>query len=102
MRPNRVIVRAYLVRGLWLWLSVRAVATAVLLLGRVDPVHLPLASQFQIAAFAVGACFLETHRQRERALLGNLGVRAGALATIFAVPAILGEATIRLAVLSLS
>lgn len=102
MRPNRLIVRTYLGRGLGLWLVVRAVGTAVLLVGHVNPMRLPVASSIQLVAFAVGVCFLETHRQREWALLGNLGVRPGSLAVIFALPAIVGEATIRMAVLALS
>lgn len=102
MRPNRLIVRAYLGRGLGLWLAVRAVGTAVLLVGRVNPMRLPVASSIQLVAFAVGVCFLETHRQRERALLGNLGVRPASLAVIFALPAIVGEAAIRMAALALS
>jgi hypothetical protein len=102
MRPNRLIVRTYLGRGLGLWLAVRAVGTAVLLVGHVNPMRLPVASSIQLVAFAVGVCFLETHRQRERALLGNLGVRAGTLAVVFAVPAIVGEAAIRIVVVMLS
>src|SRR6185437_8055272 len=102
MRPNRVIVRAYLGRGLRLWLAVRAVGTAVLLLGHVNPIRLPVASNIQLVAFSVGVCFLETYRLRERALLGNLGVRPGALAVIFSLPAIVGEAAIRMAALVIS
>jgi len=102
MRPNRVIVRAYLGRGLRLWLAVRAVGTAVLLVGHVNPIHLPVASNIQLVAFTVGVCFLETYRLRERALLGNLGVRPGALAIIFALPAIVGETAIRMVVVAVS
>ncbi|HWH52531.1 MAG TPA: hypothetical protein VN651_13370 [Gemmatimonadaceae bacterium] len=102
MRPNRVIARAYFARGVRLWLVVRAAASAVLLAGQVNPIHLPLASSIQLVAFATGVCFLDTLRLRERAFLGNLGVRPSALAVMFAVPAIVGEAAIRIAAQALS
>lgn len=97
MRPNRLVVRAYLWRGCRVWLGTRVLASGVYLLGGVDPIRLPFASIGQLVFLTVVLCFLDTHRQRERALLGNLAVGRGSLAALFAGPAILGELAIRLA-----
>ncbi|MGH7653783.1 MAG: hypothetical protein ACREN6_03880 [Gemmatimonadaceae bacterium] len=98
MRPNRLVVRAYLARGFRVWLVARGIATIVFLRAGIDPVRLPFASIAELVLLSVALCFFDTHRRRERALLGNLAVGAGSLAALFAVPAILGELAIRLIV----
>lgn len=102
MRPNRLVVRAYLARGFRVWLVARGIATIVFLRAGVDPVRLPIASIAELVLLSVALCFLDIHRRKERALLGNLAIGGGSLAALFAIPAIFGELAIQLAVLGLA
>lgn len=94
MLPHPLIVRAYVARGIRLWLAMRAIVTCLLLLGASSQ-RLSLSAMIQLVVVSVALCFLDTHRRRERALLGNLGVRPLTLAVLFALPAVLGEMAIR-------
>jgi hypothetical protein len=96
MRPNRLIVRAYLSRGARLWLVTRVLLSGVFLLAGTNPVQLPVATGVEIVLLSIGVSFLETRRRRERAFLANLGVRPVMLGALFAGPAMLGEAALRL------
>lgn len=94
MRPNRLVVRAYLSRGARLWLATRAMLAAVFLLAGSNPLRLSAAVVLEVILLSVVVSFLNTHRHRERALLGNLGVRPFMLAILFAGPALIGEAAL--------
>ncbi|MEO7456916.1 MAG: hypothetical protein ABIY52_11690 [Gemmatimonadaceae bacterium] len=48
-----------------------------------------------IVLLSVGVSLLETHLRRERAFLGNLGVRPLVIGLLFAAPALIGELAIR-------
>jgi hypothetical protein len=91
MRPHSLIVRAYAIRGVYLWLGTRALASLVMTLGRADPLHLSAAAHLNFVLLSVAVCFLDIGVHRERALLGNLAVSWSGLAAIFAAPAIAGE-----------
>jgi hypothetical protein len=97
MRPNPLIVRAYLSRGARLWLATRVMLSAVLLLAGTNPVRLSAAVAVAIVLLTVVVSLLDTHRRRERALLGNLGIRPLLLGALFAGPALIGEVALRLA-----
>ncbi|HEY2848742.1 MAG TPA: hypothetical protein VGI97_02610 [Gemmatimonadaceae bacterium] len=98
MRPNSLIVRAYLARAFRVWLVARGIATIVFVRAGIDPVRLPIVSIAEIVLLSIALCFFDTYRRRERALLGNLAIGPGNLAAMFAVPAILGELAIQLVV----
>ena len=94
MLPHPLIVRTYIARGIRLWLAIRGIVTCIILLGASSQ-RLSLPAMIQLVGVSVALCFLETHRRRERALLGNLGVPPFTLAVLFALPAVLGEIAIR-------
>jgi hypothetical protein len=96
MRPNRLIVRAYLSRGTRLWLITRAMLSGVILLAGINPVRLSAIAGVEIILLSVVVSVLETQRRRERAFLANLGVRPLTLGVLFAGPAVLGEVALRL------
>jgi uncharacterized RDD family membrane protein YckC len=96
MRPNRLIVRAYLSRGTRLWLITRAMLSGVFLLAGTNPVQLSAAAGVEIILLSVVVSALETRRRRERAFLANLRVRPLMLGALFAGPAMVGEVALRL------
>jgi len=91
MRPNPLLVRAYVGRGVRLWLATRALMTLALLWAEMNPLRVSAGGAAQIVALAVGLSFLEIHIRRERALLANLGARPVTLGALFAAPALIGE-----------
>ena len=96
MVPNTLVASAYLRRGLWLWLVIRATITSVLLIAGADVRKLSTTASVEVVLLIVVVGWLETFRHRERALLGNLCVSPLLLSTFFAVPALLGEAILRI------
>lgn len=94
MRPNPLIVRAYTVRGAYLWLSIRSLGSMLILLVGSNPLHLSLAVHLNFVLLSVALCFLDTRIHRERALLGNLAVSSPVLTAFFAGPAVAGELTL--------
>ena len=101
MRPNPLLVRAYVVRGAWLWLGTRAILAIVLLFAGGRPLDLGGRGDLLTVALAVGLSFLETHLRGERLLLANLGVHPAMLGVLFAVPALAGEIVLGLAMAAL-
>ncbi|MEO6878728.1 MAG: hypothetical protein ABI205_09625 [Gemmatimonadaceae bacterium] len=49
----------------------------------------------EVVVLSVVVCFVDTYRNRERALIANLGVRPVAVGALFAVPALVGEIVLR-------
>ena len=94
MRPDSFILKHYFARGMWLWTATRLVASAVVLLAGVSPLHMGAsASTYIVAAcFALGVA--DMHRQQDRILLSNLAVPHLARFAFFAIPAIVGELVI--------
>jgi hypothetical protein len=95
MRLNRLLLQAYLTRGGRLWLVTRAMLSAVFFLADVDPIHLSVPAAIEVVVLSVVVCFVDTYRNRERALLANMGVRPLAIASVFAAPAVVGEIALR-------
>jgi len=91
MLANSLVAKAYLRRGLWLWLVARATITTVLLIAGADAWNLSASALTVVVLLIVALGWFETFRHRERALLGNLGVSPLLLSAFFAVPALLGE-----------
>lgn len=91
MCPNLLIARAYVARGARLWVALRGLVTAVLLLGAGDLFRPSFSTASQIVVLSVAIGFVDIHRRRERALLGNLGLGPSAITMFFGVPALLGE-----------
>ena len=96
MRAYWPFVEAYGVRGAWCWLATRAVLSLVRSFGTLPPLRVPTATAMEIALLAVVVSFLETMYRRERSLIGNLAVHPVLLVVCFAVPALAGEAVLRL------
>lgn len=96
MRPNPLIVRAYLFRGALLWIVTRAAITGALVLAGGNALRLSTAAVVEVILLIVALGWIETRRRRESALLGNLGVPPLALSAIFAAPALLGEIVVRI------
>lgn len=94
MLPNSLIIRAYCFRGARLWLTLRALLSALFVVAGGEPFDVPVAVAVAIIALSVFLSFLDTYRYRERVMLGNLGVRPSVLAGLFFIPAIIGEATL--------
>ena len=93
--PDGLIVGTYVRRGAGLWIGMRAVVTVFTLLAQGDPLRPTAGMTIGIVAVSAALGLLETHRRRERALLGNLGVSLPALALMLAVPAAIGELVLR-------
>lgn len=89
--------RAYLPRGVLLWLAVRAVISCMLIAAK-QPVLQP---SFLGALTIVPCCFvagwLDIGRRKEQVLLGNLGLSRTTVAGLLAAPAAAGELALALA-----
>jgi hypothetical protein len=96
MRPNSLVVRAYLFRGALLWIVARAAITGALVLAGSDAVKLSTTALVEVVLLIVALGWIETRRHRETALLANLGVSPLLLSVFFAGPALLGEFMLRL------
>jgi hypothetical protein len=88
---SALVARAYLLRGLSLWIGARAIGSAVVALAGGDPLHLPVAVRLVMIAISVVAAAAQTLRLRERMLLGNLGVTVAEVLACFAAAATAGE-----------
>src|SRR5262245_50444633 len=91
-----MIVRAYVGRAARLWLLTRLAVGIVFLFGQGDPLDVSTRNSFGLVLVSTFACVAETTRRRELVLLGNLGVSYAQLAVFFALPAIAGEALLRI------
>jgi hypothetical protein len=98
MRPDRLIVRAYVTRAVKLWLLSRILITVVFVFGSVDPLRLSVAAVLEVVLVVVAIGFLDIRRHHERALLDNLAVSPLTLVALFAGPALVGEIVVRVAV----
>ena len=94
MLPNALIARAYVARGARIWLGARAILMVILWLGQSD-LKLSLLASIQVVALSIALSFIDTHRHRERALLGNLGMQPVTVDALFGLPALLGEMMLR-------
>ena len=92
-----LVARAYLLRGMVLWLLARILISMAMLLANIDPFALAPRSSVIIILIATGLGFAQAHRLREGVMLGNLGVSRPMLALGFALPAFAGELIIALA-----
>lgn len=95
MRPNALIMRAYLIRGALLWVVARAAITAALVLAGADALILSATALVETILLIVALGWIETGRRREHDLLANLAVSPLILSFLFAVPALLGEFVLR-------
>lgn len=96
MLPNRLVVRAYAVRGFTLWLLTRLLISGVMLSAGGNPLAVSPVVILYIVLICAGVNVAEVKRRHELALLGNLGVSYVQLAVFFTVPAIAGEMVLRL------
>jgi len=97
MRPNPLVVQAYLLRGALLWIVARAAIAGALVLAGGDALTLSTTALVEVVLLIVALGWIETRRRRESALLANLGVSPILLSVFFAGPALLGEFVLRFA-----
>jgi hypothetical protein len=95
MHPNPLVVRAYLFRGVLLWIVARATIAGALLLAGGDALKLSTTALVEVVLLIVALGWIETRRRREGVLLANLGVSPLMLSVFFAGPALLGEFVLR-------
>jgi len=100
MRPNPLIIRAFLTRGAWLWIGARLLASAVIALAGTNPLDFSLMASLLIVGVSTALGAVDVVRRHERALLENLGVSRMMLLAFFAGPAALGELGIALAAMA--
>jgi hypothetical protein len=93
-----MIVRAYVGRGARLWLLTRLTVGIVASFATLNPLDVSTRNSVGLVVVTAFACAAETTRRRELVLIGNLGVSYVQLAAFFALPAIAGEALLRIAV----
>lgn len=99
MLPNPLIIRAYVTRGVQLWVGARILFGGVLALATMDPVHLTFSATMLMIGLSTALGIADIVRRHERAFLENLGVSRAALVACFAGPAMLGEIAISLTAL---
>lgn len=95
MRPNSLVVRAYLLRGALLWIVARAAITGALVLAGSDALRLSTIALVEVVLLIVALGWIETRRRGESVLLANLGVSPILFTFFFAGPALLGESMVR-------
>lgn len=94
--PNAILVAAYLRRGIWLWISLRLLATAAFLFGDADPMPFWNSGSIGMVAAVAVLAFADMHLRKEHVMIGNLGVASAVIAGICAAPAVAGEILITL------
>ena len=97
--PDALLATTLMRRGAGTWLGMRGLLALALLLVEQPPVAISAGTALAlvVAAAAVGVADAYV-RRRERALLGNLGLRTGVLAALLALPALAGEIVVALLV----
>jgi hypothetical protein len=93
--PNSLVLRAYLIRGAWLWIVARGIITGALLLAGSDALHLSPVAFIEVVLLIVALGWIDMRRRRESVFLANLGVSPLVLSALFGVPALLGEMLVR-------
>lgn len=94
--PNALLVRAYLRRGVGLWVASRVLLAMVLAFAELEPIRLSTAGSIQLVLVTALVAWVDLHRRKERALLGNLGVSRAFIVAICALPAAVGETILAL------
>jgi hypothetical protein len=90
-----LIVGVYLLRGVVLWVVGRATITVFLILGGGSGLAIPFVFIVLFLTTIAALGWIDIGRQRERILLGNLGVHPLAVTSLIAAPAVLGEILLR-------
>jgi hypothetical protein len=92
MRPNPLVVRTYVIRGIKVWIATRLALSAVFFFAAgLNPFGLSAGAVVGVIGLTVAMGYLETRFHREFVLLGNLGVSPLQLGVCFGAPALLGE-----------
>jgi hypothetical protein len=92
--PSAILVAAYLRRGIWLWISLRLLATAVYLFADADPIPFWSSGSIGMVAAVTVLAFVDMRVRKEGVLIGNLGVASAVIAALCAAPAAAGEVLI--------
>ena len=95
MLPNPLLASAFMRRGVRLWIIARLAISGLVILAGDDPFSLPFA---MMAVFILVCALLghvEKHRNHERELLGNFGIKRRVFGLFFLGPALAGELLVR-------
>ena len=92
--PNALIVRAFVRRALWLWVTARLVISAVMRLGGLMPMSPSLS--LRVVLIVGVLLFVDVGRRHERMLLANLGISRSQLLAICVIPVMLSEMGLQL------
>lgn len=90
--PNAVVTKAYLSRGLRLWISGRL----LLLIAGINPVRPSIQGMILLIVLTAALAFVDIRIRREAALIGNLGLSTATVVMLVVAPAIAGEVAIAL------
>jgi len=92
-----LVGRAYFSRGAWLWLGMRAVLSALLVVFSANPLRIPGVVSAGLVALVFVISYADLQRRDEGTLLHNLGLPTMLVVAISALPAIVAESAIKIA-----
>jgi hypothetical protein len=92
--PNAIVTRAYLNRGVPLWIFGKLLLSVALLLAELDPLRVSFQGSILMVALTAILGLVDIHVRGERALIGNLGLSRSTLALIGATPAVVLEVVV--------
>ena len=92
-----LVGRAYLSRGAWLWLGMRAGLGALLVSLSDSPLRVSAADSAVVVAGVLVLSYADVRMRSERTFLHNLGLPPMLIVALSALPAVVAEAAIRFA-----
>jgi len=95
MRAHWPYLQAYFVRGATCWVAARAVAAIVALFASLPALPVSTAAALEAVIVSVALGVVDTLRRREMALIGNLAIHPVVFIGALAMPAAVGELSLR-------
>jgi len=95
MQAHWPYLQAYFVRGATCWVAARAVAAIVALFGSLPALPVSTVAAIEAIVVSVALGVVDTLRRRETALIGNLAIHPAVFIGALAVPAAIGELSLR-------
>jgi hypothetical protein len=97
MHSVRSVRRAYLLRAVGIWLTMRLAVSVVLAFGGEDPIRLAPPALLALIVLPPVLMGIDIGRRRETILLANLGIARNRIALVALVPSLIGECAILVA-----
>jgi hypothetical protein len=92
MLTHPLVIRAYALRSVRLWLGLRGMTALFLAVNDLPPFPRSRAAVLFFVLVTTAVCFADVWVRHERALIGNLGMSLWTLAGVSALPPVLAEA----------